>query len=209
MCDKKTGRVVRGVVLKNKTAMISRRIFQAELDGRRIIENAEEKAKQIIADALEKKEEIEKQGRLEGIEAGKAEMVGVLSRVAAEAEKLRQNAADRMIELAVQIARKILEEELTTSPEKIRLLARKALKGAKWAQSVKIKANPKDLEMLENSRGEFMSLLSSVNELSIVGDSEVPIGGCVVETEEGEMDATLETQVSAMYQALKKELNNE
>lgn len=209
MCKERTKQEIRGVLLKNKTCMISRKIFHAGLEARKIVENAENRAERIIAEALEKKEEIERKARLEGIETGRAEMVSMLAIAAAEAEKMRQNAADRMIELSAQMARKILEEELTCNPEKIRLLAFKALKQARWAQSVRIKANPKDLEMLEETRGEFMSLLSNVNELSIVADSGVPIRGCIVETEAGEMDATLETQVSAMYEALKKELNNE
>lgn len=202
-------RIIRGVILDKREIVLSKPIFGAMMSAEKIILKAKEKAQHILNSAQEEKKTIYEGARLEGREIGKAEMTGMLSAAAAQAERLRQRAGDQMIQLATQMAARILEEELACRPERIQLLARKALKEAKWAQWVRIKANPEDIEMLEKGKKEFLTFLSNVNELSISADPKVPRGGCIVETDAGEVDATLETQVSAMYRSLKKELEDE
>jgi len=206
---KETKSSVRGVILDKGEVVLSKTIFGAMMSAEKIILKAKEKAQQLLNNAQEEKKTIYEGARREGREIGKAEMTGMLSAAAAQAERLRQRAGDQMIQLATQMAARILEEELACRPERIQLLARKALKEAKWAQWVRIKANPEDIEMLEKGKKEFLTFLSNVNELSISADPKVPRGGCIIETEAGEVDATLETQVSAMYGSLKKELEDE
>ncbi len=202
-------KIVRGVILDKNEAVLTKPIFGAMMSAENIILKAKEEARHILHNAQEEKKTINEEARREGREIGKAEMTGMLSAAAAQAERLRQRAGDQMIRLATQMAARILEEELACRPESIKLLARKALKEARWAQWVRIKANPEDIEILEKGKKEFLTFLSNVNELSISADPKVPRGGCIVETEAGEVDATLETQVSAMYGSLKKELEDE
>mgnify|MGYP006282201041 CR=1 FL=1 len=201
--------LVPGKVLRRGGEVVSGEVFQASVKAERILERARQRGEQILEEARKQKEKVFEQARLKGVEVGKGELTHLLTTAAANAERLREKAEDQMVGLAAQMAKKILEEELALHPERIRLVARKVLRRASWAQQVRVRANPDDVAELEEARADLMAVVAQVKELSVVGDPEVPRGGCVLETETGEVDARLDTQIEAMRKALEEELENE
>lgn len=200
---------VQGRVLRRGGEVLPKEVFRAAVKAERVLERARQRGEQILEEARKQKEKVFEQARIKGVEVGKAELNYLLTTAAANAERLREEAEEQMIGLAAQMAKKILEEELALHPERIRLVARKVLRRASWAERVRIRAHPEDVAELEEARADLMAVVAQIKELSVVADPEVPRGGCVLETDAGEVDARLGPQIEAMRKALEEELEND
>lgn len=107
-----------------------------------------------------------------------------------------------VIETAYEIAKKVLQreiEEKTIIDDNIKVAINKII----GANEVRLKLNPKDAEELSDySKGLINN--SSFNKIKIEGDSNIEKGGCLIETEIGNVDARISTQLME----LKKQLEN-
>jgi flagellar biosynthesis/type III secretory pathway protein FliH len=65
-----------------------------------------------------------------------------------------------------------------------------------------VRAHPADVAVMEKNRATLVKELSELNEIEIVADARQKRGGCIVESEIGEIDATLDTQLDALQKAL-------
>jgi flagellar biosynthesis/type III secretory pathway protein FliH len=142
------------------------------------------------------------EARHAGRAEGKAEMTVLLAQAAKQAAALRMAHGERAIELAVQIAEKILAEQLSLEPERVLRVAQRALKSVCWCRAIVVRAHPADVAVMEKNRATLVKELSELNEIEIVADARQTRGGCIVESEIGEIDATLDTQLDALQKAL-------
>ena len=63
---------------------------------------------------------------------------------------------------------------------------------------------PKDVEIVRDKIPEIFSGEYFEAKISVIPDNEIKEGGVIVETSNGIIDATLETQLSIIEKALKK-----
>ena len=149
--------------------------------------------------------EAQRAGREEGLAKAESEVRdrllrarGALSEISALAGKLRAQAVLDAIELGAEIARQVLDRELSLRPEEVVGIARRGI-ARLGGRKIRIKANPEDVPLLE-SASEFEQSAEVVR-LEIVPDPEVERGGVVVESELGVADARLESQVRELVRA--------
>ena len=109
----------------------------------------------------------------------------------------------------MDIAKRIIEKELTTNPDIIIKLVKNIVDSMNTAEAYKILVNPEDFETLTAEFGK-QNLYSSVNDkIQILTDNNVSPGGCIVETDLGSVDATLETRVASLEDAIMGVVNHE
>ena len=65
--------------------------------------------------------------------------------------------------------------------------------------------NPTDADQLEKSKGRLLEILARANTVEIRPDAAISRGGCVVVTELGSIDATLDRQIDALVNAVESE----
>jgi flagellar assembly protein FliH len=101
----------------------------------------------------------------------------------------RQVMAKGVLELACELARQVLRHELSTNPNALQPVIREALGVlATDCKAALVRLNPVDLDVLEDVvRQEFSGL-----SLTLLGDSHVTRGGCLVEAAGTVVDGTLE-----------------
>jgi flagellar assembly protein FliH len=119
----------------------------------------------------------------------------------AQAERLAEQARADAIEIGFQVARRILERELTTSPETLFSLVRSAIRRVGEARTVTIRLAPADLEQLEAAGGgERVGPASA--KIELVADPTLSVGDCLVESELGMVDGRLETRLQELRRGI-------
>lgn len=107
----------------------------------------------------------------------------------AQLDEAEQAMARGVLELACELARQVLRQELSVNPNVLQPVVREALGllGAE-AKSAVIRLHPLDLEVLEvPTRAEFAGMA-----LTLVPDATLSRGGCVVASAGSVVDGTVE-----------------
>ena len=116
-------------------------------------------------------------------------------------EEIVADAEEQLLDLAVAIARKVLMQEIRAERYEIEPILREAMARVPPRQSVVVHMNPQDWEQckLAHSANEA----GNSGRLRFVADSSVPRAGCVLETEQGIVESTVEDHLTGIGEALK------
>lgn len=146
------------------------------------------------------------QGFLEGSQAGLAETVQKLEKLVSSLERERdrtqlvmdnqvEGLGPRLINISCQIASKILKREIKLQPEIIITQVENILKGISRAKNLAIRVNVGDMELVKNSEECFLQLTQGIDQIDFVVDPSLEPGGCIIETNSGGVDASIQTQL--------------
>ncbi|MCX7969945.1 MAG: FliH/SctL family protein [Negativicutes bacterium] len=193
-----------------------RQRVKLELDRLRL--NAErelaEKRRQL---AEERQRELEA-ARAEGLAAGRAsgeqqvrqEMQAELDRAAAQAGALLETAHRQalaimqanersMLEIAVSVAEKLFLAKLEEDDEQLVLNSvRQAVAQVAEQPQLVVRVNPRQYEPVLAVRNQLQKLVGADRTLIINSDPAVTAGGCMIDTSQGSVDATVETRLQEL-----------
>lgn len=158
-------------------------------------------AKVAVEEAEENAASIRKQAREQGRKEGLQECMEQLSRARAEYERLRARAEQDMVNLAFQIAHRLIGHTIEVEPEVVRDIVGEALATARGRRDIVVYVHPDDHGQVEAARADYARELDGVP-VYFERDSAIERGGCVIETESGRIDARLETQLEVLRDAL-------
>lgn len=123
-----------------------------------------------------------------------------------QAEKVRREKLEMLeqeiVDLAVEIAEKLLSAQLTLDKEVILNIAAESLRLVADRHSVVLFVSPDELELVESKKDELKSLLPARAQLQVIADAAIQPGGCRIDTGQGWVDATMETRREALLKAL-------
>jgi flagellar assembly protein FliH len=168
--------------------------------------SAEERAAALQAEA-------QRLGHQEGIERGLAEarvrVERALEAVAA-AERAMAEMHDRYVadaeaaavDLAFQIAEKVIGTTIATDREAVLGVVSGALLRTTDRDHLVLEVNPGDFELVRDSAAELAARLGGISRMEVVSERRVEAGGCVVRTEAGEIDARVSAQLERVRQLL-------
>lgn len=209
------------VMAEDLLAQARDRLAKADEEARIAVGAATAEAADIIRNAMEdarrEAKEIKEEARESGFIEGKKE---ALAKAAAEANAIRDQARmvlrqseeirrqtlesveDEIIELAKDMAAKILFNELRQNPATILAVAGEAIELLKNRDEVILYVNPSEAIIFEQRMKELKQLLPPKGVLHIIADSGVSPGGVVAETQHGRIDANMGSRWQALIQAL-------
>jgi flagellar assembly protein FliH len=155
----------------------------------------------------------EAEGRAAGIAAARAEMEPTLQAVGGAVQALdalRDEAIAELekdaVNLAVQLAEQIVAGALAVAPERVIDVAAMALRRIRDRQYVTLVVNPADLDAMSGSLAGLQTQLGGIEHLNVQADRRVGRGGVLARTVEGEIDASIETQLSRAREVVEAEL---
>jgi hypothetical protein len=132
-------------------------------------------------------------------------VLAVFQKAVCELEQLREQVAENsekaILALAMAVARKVVQSEVENNPDLTLATIRKALQKIKNTDKVCIKVNPEDLQKVRNARNSISDVSGQQVHLSVEADDRVSRGGCILETDMGDFDARLESQVQVIEEA--------
>ena len=186
---------------------------QAEDEAEAMIAEATEKAAQIERDAgtafaaqrKEAEEEARKTGMENGFEEGKAEVERLIQRtqvVLARAQDKRveilEDTEKEIVSLVLLIAKKVVKAISENQRNVIVSNVVHALRKVKGKGKVIIRVNMADLKMTTEHTKDFINMLEGIPSVQVLEDSSVDEGGCIIETDFGEIDARIASQLAEL-----------
>ncbi len=156
---------------------------EARDEAARILEAAREEARAM-------QEQLRAELAAEAREAARAELAAGYAELGRARREALEGVEAAIGELAVAVAERIVFEALEAEPERVRTLVREATDRVRRATRVRVRVSPLDAAQLLELDAE------------VVEDDSITRGGCVVETELGDVDARLEVRLEALARAL-------
>jgi flagellar assembly protein FliH len=157
----------------------------------------------------------ETEGRAAGMAAARAEMEPTLQALAGAVgalENLRDAAIAELekdaVNLALQLAEQVVAGAIDVAPERLLDVAAVALRRIRDRQRVTLVVNPADLDIMAQSISALQAQLGGIEHLQVQSDRRVGRGGVLARTEDGEIDASLETQLSRAREIISAELSD-
>jgi flagellar assembly protein FliH len=145
---------------------------------------------------------------LENAGAGLEQTAQHLARVLAEVDQLRSTLIRRsredMLRLVMAIAEQVIHQEISVQPAIVTRIIEQALQASVRADHYRIHINPADLAAVNEQKPLFLASISGLKNLIIEADQNITRGGCRVESDLGEVDATIESQLATIRQALRE-----
>jgi len=120
-----------------------------------------------------------------------------------EAERLAEQARADAIEVAFQVASRILESEVKANPETLFSLVRSALRKAGDSRRVALRLCPADAATVEGNLERLGRGDLSAARVEIVPDPTLGPGDCLVETDFGQVDGRLATRLGEAKRAVR------
>jgi flagellar biosynthesis/type III secretory pathway protein FliH len=184
------------------------------------LEIAMARASEIIKEAEDKAVMIENEARQRGYEDGMdharleiSEATEVIKNVAnsilGSRQKLVNDIEDNIVSLAVEIAEKVIAEQIKVDPEVVLSVTRKALMVATDRENLVLRINPDDLDVVKNSKEEITSLMDGIRKIEIIPDRRIGRGGVVLETRVGNVDARIQSQLEQAEQITRGAVSHE
>jgi flagellar assembly protein FliH len=113
------------------------------------------------------------------------------------------------VELALALAGKILAGSLQARPELVVEVVQGALRRVSGQRNITVLVNPTDLETVISAIGALESQSNGLELCDMLADQRVRAGSVIVRTLEGEVDASIETQLERAREVAFAELGGE
>lgn len=99
--------------------------------------------------------------------------------------------ADQVLNLALDVAKQVVAGELSARPERLLDVVKLALRQmAENTREARLLLNPEDAQLVRHILNDLLDR----SRLRIVEDARIVRGGCLVETAQGDLDATMQTR---------------
>ena len=190
------------------STVFSKETLDTQTKARAILEEATAEAaqikrgaKEILDQVKEEMEKSKKKGEEQGFQEGLGRALEYLSKVHLLREKMFANLEPQVVKLVFNIVEKVIGQQLKDGDAAIIGVVRQALDAA-LGQKITVRINPADFEKVKSQESLLLSKVDASKTVSFKEDDMVKMGGCVVESEVGTIDAQLETQIGAIKKAL-------
>jgi len=183
---------------------------EAEDEAKRIVEEAKKTAEELEAEIQSKVDKVEKEafgkghaeGREEGFQEGRQEverLVDTLQKIISAAIDKRneviQGSETQVINLVLLISKKVIKVISENQRNVVINNVVQALRKLKSRGDVVIRVNLDDVELTSDHINDFMKMVENVKSVTVLEDSSVDRGGCIIETDFGQIDARISSQL--------------
>ncbi len=167
-------------------------------------------------------ENIEEQAFIKGFEKGEKEglesaqqRVGALLSSFKEAlldfdrikKELLLSSERETVELSLAVAKKIVCQEITTNPNVVLNVVKEALKKVVGNENIRIRMCPDDLQFMNEFKSQLPELMEDYTKVTFEGDESITQGGCIIDTNQGDIDARIEKQLQTVEDIFYSEIN--
>jgi flagellar assembly protein FliH len=203
--------------VKRKTDQAQKVKREAEEHAVRIITEAETRLKELEAEALSRIDAVQKeatkkgfdQGREDGYKEGHNEVERLTHRLHVVIEKAMEKRGEildqtesQIIELVLLIAKKVVKVISENQKNVVISNIAQALRKLKTKSDVIIKVNLADLQLTTEHTRDFIEMAENAKRLTVMEDTTVDRGGCVIETDFGEIDARIASQLHELEEKI-------
>lgn len=192
-------------------------LSSAQSEYEKVVQDAYDNAMEIMENA---KNEGYSEGYKEGYDDGYKEGYSASEVLIEEANELKNSAITHyeqiiqsseasIIQLVLEITGRILQKELKEDDEVIFNLVKSGLKRLTQTSILKIRVSESDYINLVSTKKRILPLLDKVEDIQIIQDDSMNKGDCVIETDSGNIDSGIETQLNFVKATFEELLRSE
>jgi flagellar assembly protein FliH len=203
--------------VRRKTNQAQKIRQEAEEEARAIVAEAEKRVAALEATAQARLEAAEreaaKKGREEGREEGYREGAAEVERLVGRLHVIMDRSMEKRAEILEQTEAQVVELVLLVAKKVVKVISEnqksvviqnisQALRKLKTKSDVVVRVNLADLQLATDHVKDFVAMTESAKRLTVVEDSTVDRGGCVIETDFGEIDARISSQLHELEERI-------
>lgn len=175
-------------------------------EAEQLITDANAQADAIIAGAQAAFEAERQRGYAEGIEEAKLEQAEQMIENVSRTIDYFGKVEARMVELVMQALRKIISD--FNDEERVLITVKNVLSVVRNQKQMTLRLNPSQVETVKARVNDLLANYPGVGYLDIVADSRLPLDSCILESDIGLVEASMEGQLQALENAFTKVLGS-
>ncbi len=149
-------------------------------------------------------EKLRKKAKEKGFQEGLESLNTHIIHIDAEFKRLRHEMQQMVLPIALKAAKKIVNKELELHPETIVDIVLQTLSSVAQHRKVIIYVSKQDKPVLDANKPKIRKILEHVESLTILEKADLSPGGCIIQTEAGMINASIENQWKALERAFEK-----
>ncbi|MBL8965454.1 MAG: flagellar assembly protein FliH [Spirochaetaceae bacterium] len=176
---------------------------------RRVAELEAAAAARIDAAVREAAKKGRDEGREEGFREGRAEVQRlvdrlhvILERAVDKRSQILDEAEAQVVELVLLVSKKVVKVISENQKSVVVQNIAQALRKLKTKSDVVIRVNLSDLQLATDHVKDFVEMAENAKRVTVVEDTTVDRGGCVIETDFGEIDARISSQLHELEEKI-------
>lgn len=185
---------------------------KAENQAEKVILQARQKSQEMLREAREEAEVIRKEafekGAASGRDQGKEESakkieeaLKVLNEAVKERKKIIKDAESEILRLALRVAEQVIRSEVSLHRDVCLNIISDAISRVSDREQVILRVSHDDVENIKKYKDRISGIVDGVKSFSVLEDSNVESGGCIIETNLGFVDARISTKLAAIEDA--------
>ncbi|MCD2373799.1 flagellar assembly protein FliH [Borreliella burgdorferi] len=195
--------------LLQKEAIYKKESIETESNAEieRLAREYEEKLKTDLEIAIAKGRE---EGYSKGYESGFEDFDKVMRKLhviiaslIAERKGILESSSGQIVSLVMQIAIKVIKRITDSQKDIVLENVNEVLKRVKDKTQITIRVNLDDLDIVRHKKSDFISRFDIIENLEIIEDPNIGKGGCIIETNFGEIDARISSQLDKIEEKFK------
>ncbi|MFN3996078.1 MAG: FliH/SctL family protein, partial [bacterium] len=181
-------------------------IQEAKVEGEKI-------AQQIISESQSKAQEILEKAFQEGFQQGLSkayqqvqqeyqqkikELQEEINKVINIRTNLFKEMEKEFIEFVFLVAEKVINKKIQEEPNIVISYLKELLTKVERSKNLTIWVNPNELEEVRGHKQQLTYMLEDVENLNIIPDERIEVGGCIIETNFGKIDSRISTKLEVL-----------
>jgi len=178
----------------------NRRRGYRRIDDRNLVSRAQE-------EAIEIKQGAYQEGYNAGVQKAQADLANLRNTLGVfmgAEDKVFNEVAPKILDIALDIAQKIIKTQVQIDTQILLNTVLDVLKTlSRNEPKITIKVNPVQVQFLKDTLPEQLNLMGMDTTLNVLPDESIMEGGCIVQTNNGMVDARIEAQIEIVQNALR------
>jgi flagellar assembly protein FliH len=193
---------------------------QAE-DTPAVAPRAEKTGEMPLVDVAAEREEAYNLGREQGYKQGRKEgraeveeelhsaakaLGDALEEISRMRGSLLAKSRDDMLRLVMAVSRQVIQQAVETDSQVIVRAVTRAIESAVESEEYYVRVHPEDLETVKANEPMFLAAMKGLENIHFIADENIARGGCSAESRQGDVDATIDTQLDKIEEHLRREI---
>ena len=177
----------------------SRRRGYRRIDDRNLVSRAQEESENIKKSAFE-------EGYRQGLEKANSDLDvfrAQLAQFMSAKKDVFEYIAPDILEISVDIAKKVIKKELESDPQVLINTIVDVLRTvSKNEPKISIRVRPQSVQFIKDTIPNITYQYGIDSKINVISDPSIEEGGCVLQTNNGIVDASIDTQIEIIKKAL-------
>lgn len=175
-------------------------------EAQALLDNAHAQAQAILAGAQEAFEAERRRGYADGKQEALLDQAEKMIETVGRTVEYFAGVENEMVDLVMAAVRKVVDG--FDDEEKVMVVVRNALAVVRNQKHMTLRLHPDDLEIVRSRINDILAAYPGVGYLDLLADGRLAHGACILESEIGMVEASLEGQIEALRGAFQRTLGS-